>query len=76
VPQVHKGLHDIDNLAGCTLAKTGECSEWTSILNSRDENRADVCKNLEGKPFSSILDDLNKVIVNDKNAVLKDKVVY
>jgi cation transporter-like permease len=34
VQQVHKVLNDIEILAGCTPAKVGESSEWTSIVNS------------------------------------------
>jgi hypothetical protein len=38
VQQVHKVLGDMENLAGCTPAKVGESSEWTSIVNSSEEN--------------------------------------
>jgi hypothetical protein len=38
VVQVHKVLIDIEILAGCTLAKAGESSEWMSIVNSVEEN--------------------------------------
>jgi hypothetical protein len=40
VKQVYKVLNDIEILARCTLAKVGESSEWTSILNSAQDNRA------------------------------------
>jgi hypothetical protein len=54
VQEVHKAPGDIENLAGCTLAKVGECSEWTTILNSAEENRTNVCKNLDGKPLLAL----------------------
>jgi hypothetical protein len=44
VQQVYKVLTDIDNLAGCTQAKVGERSEWTSIVNSTEEKRANSVK--------------------------------
>jgi hypothetical protein len=55
VQQVHKVLNDIEILAGCTPAKVGESSQWTSLVNSED-NRANFCKGLDGKtPFSALL---------------------
>jgi hypothetical protein len=52
VQQVHKVLNniEIEILAGCTPAE-GESSEWTSIVYSAEENRADFCKSLDGKLF-------------------------
>jgi hypothetical protein len=38
VQQVHKLLSDIEILAGCTPDKVGKSSEWTSIMNSAEEN--------------------------------------
>jgi hypothetical protein len=40
VQQVYKVLSDIKFLAKCTPAKVGESSEWTSIVSSAEENRA------------------------------------
>jgi hypothetical protein len=51
----YKVLGDIENLAGCTPAKVGKISEWTSILYSVEENRAKFCKVLDGKPLFSTL---------------------
>jgi hypothetical protein len=49
VVQVHKVLNDMEIIAGCTPAEVGESSEWTSVVNSAEENRADFCKSLDGK---------------------------
>jgi hypothetical protein len=55
VHQVYKVLSDVENLAGCTPAKVGDSSERTSIANSAEENRANFCKGLDGKPLFSAL---------------------
>jgi hypothetical protein len=55
VQKVYKVLTDIENLAGCTPAKVGESSEWTSIEKSTEGNRSDFCKGLDGKPLFSAL---------------------
>jgi hypothetical protein len=56
---VYKGLSDIESLAECTPAKVEEISEWTSIVSSVEENRANFCKILEGKPPFSALYGIN-----------------
>jgi hypothetical protein len=68
---VYKVLSDIEILAKCTPAKVGESSEWTSILSSAEENRANVCKILEGKPLFSALYGIYTVTLNELKAVLK-----
>jgi hypothetical protein len=42
-------LSDIGNLAGRTPTKVGESYEWTSTVNSTEGNRANFCKDLDGK---------------------------
>jgi hypothetical protein len=39
--QIYKILNDIEILAGCTPAKVEERSEWTSFVNSVEENRSE-----------------------------------
>jgi hypothetical protein len=68
---MYEVLSDIEILAKCTQAKVGEGSEWTSIVNSAEENRANVCKILEGKPFFSALYGIYTLIWNELQAVLK-----
>jgi hypothetical protein len=48
---VYKMLSDIEALAKCTPAKMGESSEWTTIVSSVEENRANICKILEIRPL-------------------------
>jgi hypothetical protein len=48
-------LRDIEILAQCTPVKVGESSEWTIIVSIEEENRANFCKILEGKPLFSAL---------------------
>jgi hypothetical protein len=55
VVQGYRVLSDIEILAKCTSAKVGESSEWTSIVSSAEENRANFCKIREGKPLFSAL---------------------
>jgi hypothetical protein len=55
VQEIYKLLGDDVNLAGCTPAKVGESSEWTSIVNGAEENRAKFCKGLDGKPLFGAL---------------------
>jgi hypothetical protein len=55
VQEVYKVLSDIEILAKCTPAKMGESSEWASIVSSAEENRANFCKILKGKPHFSTL---------------------
>jgi hypothetical protein len=54
VVQVYKVLNDIEIIPGCTPAKVGESSEWTSIVNSAG-NIANFCKTLDGNPLFSAL---------------------
>jgi hypothetical protein len=65
VQQVHKVLNDIESLAGCTPAKVGESSEWTSIVNSEEQNRANCSKNLGGKLLFSALYGIYTVTLNE-----------
>jgi hypothetical protein len=53
-----------------TSYKVGESSEWTSVVNSA-ENRANFCKNLDGKPLFSALYDINMVTLNELKGVLE-----
>jgi hypothetical protein len=48
VQQVYEVLSDMENLIGCILAKVEESSEWTSLVNSTEDNRVNICKDLDG----------------------------
>jgi hypothetical protein len=54
VQQVYEMLSDIEILAKCTPAKVGKSSEWTSIVSSAEENRANFCKILQGSRFLAL----------------------
>jgi hypothetical protein len=64
-------LSDIEILAECTLAKVGESSEWTTIMNSGEENRANFCRALDGKPLFSALYGIYTVTMNELKAIMK-----
>jgi hypothetical protein len=66
--EVYKELNDIKILAGSTPAKVGEGCEWTSIVNSAEENRANVCKALYRKPRFSALCEMHVVTLNELKA--------
>jgi hypothetical protein len=55
VVQVHKVPNDIEIYARCTPTKMGESSEWMTIVNSAEENRANFCKSVDGKLIFSAL---------------------
>jgi hypothetical protein len=70
VQQVHRFLNDFENAAECTPAKVGEISEWTSIVNSSEENRANFCKTRDEKPLFCSLYGMYRVILNELMAVI------
>jgi hypothetical protein len=65
VQQVHNVLSDIEILSGCTSAKVGESSEWTSVVKRAEENRANVCKAVDGKPLFNALYGMCAVALNE-----------
>jgi hypothetical protein len=64
-------LSDIKILARYTLAKVGERSKWTTILNSAEEKRANFCKIQDGKPFYRALYGMYTFTPNELKAVVK-----
>jgi hypothetical protein len=70
---VYKVLSDIKILAKCTPAKVRESSQWTSIVSWAEENRANFCKILRGKPLFSALYGIYTLILIELKAVLKVK---
>jgi hypothetical protein len=71
VQQVYKIFSDIEMLARCTPAKVRERSEWTSIVNSVEENTANFCKPLDGMRLFNALYDMSVVTLNEVKAILK-----
>jgi hypothetical protein len=48
----------------------GESPEWTSIVNSAEENRTNFSKYLDGKPLFSALYSMYTVTLNELKAVV------
>jgi arabinogalactan endo-1,4-beta-galactosidase len=70
VQQGRKILSDIEKPDRHQL-KWGKSSEWSSIVNSAEENRANICKNLDRKPLFSALYGMYTVTLNELKVVLK-----
>jgi hypothetical protein len=64
-------LSDIEILAKCTRARVVESSQWTTIVNSAEDNSAKFCIFLDGKPLYSILYGMYTITLNKLQAVLK-----
>jgi hypothetical protein len=71
VQQVCRVLSDVETLAGCTPAKVGDGSECTSIVKSAEENRANICKGVNGKPLFRALYGMYTVTLNELKTVFK-----
>jgi hypothetical protein len=71
IQQVCKVLSDIEIFAKCTRAKVGESSEWTTIVNNAEENKANFCKILKGKPLFSAPYGIYTLTLNELMAILK-----
>jgi hypothetical protein len=69
--QVYKVLSDIEILARFTPARVGQSSDWKTIVNSAEENRANFCKAADGKPLFSAPYGMYIVTPNELKAVLK-----
>jgi hypothetical protein len=64
-------LRNIGNLARYTPDKVGESSEWTTVVNSAEENTANLCKILNGKPPFSALYGMYTVTLNELEAAVR-----
>jgi hypothetical protein len=69
IQEVHKVLNDIESLAGYTPAKVEEGSEWSTIVNSAEEQRANFCKSVDGKLLFRALCGMYTVTLNELKAV-------
>jgi hypothetical protein len=70
VQQTYRVFSETENLARCTPAKVGDNSDWTSIMNIAEKNRANFCKVLDGKLLFSALYGMYTVTLNELKAVL------
>jgi hypothetical protein len=71
IVRVHKMISDIVILAKSTLTGVEKSSQWTTIVNSAEENRAKFCTFLDGKPLFSALYGTYTVPLKKLQAVLK-----
>jgi uncharacterized protein with NRDE domain len=51
VKQLFRILCDIEVVAGHAPVSVGKSVEWTSVVNTAEDNRASYCKSLTGKPL-------------------------
>jgi hypothetical protein len=69
--QLFKILCDIEDVAGYTPVSVGESVEWTSIVNTAEDNRTSYCKALNGKTLYSALYGTYTVTLNKSKVMLK-----
>jgi hypothetical protein len=62
---------DIEEVAGYTPASVGDSDQWSSIVNSAEENRRNFCKALCGKTLYSALYGTYTVYLQELKALLK-----
>jgi hypothetical protein len=65
VQEIYKFFNDIEILTGCTPVNVGEISEWTTTVNSAEENRANFCKVPAGNLLFSALFGMYTVTLNE-----------
>jgi hypothetical protein len=53
--QLFKVLCTIEDVAGCTPISVGENAEWTAVVSTVKENRANYCKSISGRTHFSAL---------------------
>jgi hypothetical protein len=71
IKQVHRVLCDTEYLARYTPPSVGDSSDWASVVDSAEENRANYCKALLGKTLFSALYGTYTVTLNALKAILK-----
>jgi hypothetical protein len=69
--QLFKVIRDIEEMARYTSASVGESEQWSSIVNTAEENRQNFCKVLNGKNLFSALYGTYTVALHELKAVLK-----
>jgi hypothetical protein len=66
-----QNTRNIEDMAGYTPASVGESEQWSSIVNTVEENRANFCKALSGKTLYSALHGTYTVTLNELKGLLK-----
>jgi hypothetical protein len=69
--QLYKILCDIEDVAAYTPASVGESEQWSSIVNTVEENRANFCKALSWKTLYSALYGTYTATLNELKGLLK-----
>jgi hypothetical protein len=69
--QLFKVLCDIEDVAGYTPASVGDSDQWSSIVNTAQENTQNFSKALGGKTLYSALYGTNTVALQELKALLK-----
>jgi hypothetical protein len=69
--QLFKVVCDIEDVPGHTPASVGESEQWSSIVNTAEENRQNFCKALNGKTLFSALYGTYTVALQELKALLK-----
>jgi hypothetical protein len=69
--QLFKVLCDIEDVAGYTPTSVGDSAQWSSIVNTAEENRLNFCKALDGKTLYSALYGTYTVTLQELKALLK-----
>jgi hypothetical protein len=69
--QLFKLLCDIEDVAGYTPASVGDSDQWSSIVNTAEENQLNPCKALTGKILFSALYGTYTVTLKELRALLK-----
>jgi hypothetical protein len=64
-------LCDIEDVAGYTPASVGDSDQWSSIVNTAEENQVNLCKALTGKTLFNALYCSYAVMLNELRALLK-----
>jgi hypothetical protein len=62
---------NIEDLAGCTPAAVRESTQWTEIVNTAEDNRANYCKALSGKVLFSAPHGTYTVALKELKSLMK-----
>jgi hypothetical protein len=69
--QLYSALCATEDVAGYTPAVVGESAEWTAVVSSAEDNRANYCKDLTGKTLFSALYGTYTVTLKELKSLLK-----
>jgi hypothetical protein len=70
--QLLKVIRDIEEVARYTPASVGESEQWSTIVNTAEENRPNFCKVPNGRNLFNVLHGTYTVALHELKAVLKE----